>query len=396
MRRLLDGVREFGGLVGKPVAVFSVFDHIFEALGVTPANPYQDLVAVQDLLDGYPFQFEQLRKTALASIARRLDALQPGVAGALVRMPATVNWRHINVQFKDHHAIAETIAPDRVVTVINAEWKIQQWFETPYGKRALELVAQTDEITIAEILQWFANEVSTAEDWADWCSHLTGKNVRQYVLGAEAPSREDRGKFIRDVDNLLKAATTPGEHLPSFYASYSMTQSGQKERAIINDAVWQMRARGLVIDPGTIEIGGQTPDKDRAAVYSYTVLRDLAWDVRKVDIVAAIHPYSDTPPPLSTGMTEELSTARAYNKDRYLVLPQGGESPFTGGNYIPKNHQLKMVSELFQFLDKRGVKARWADQVDAFAKWAANQLDEHDDASHATQQSPADDDQSHR
>lgn len=378
MRRLMQGVQEFGAQVGKNVATFSVLDEIFEAQGTKPQGPYQDLVAVGQLLDGYTFQFELMRRNALLCIARKIDALRD-VDGVIVRMPATVNWRQINVEFKDHRTIAEAIAPDRVVTVINAEWKIKEWLERGFGRRALRLIAEVDHVDIPEILQWTANEVSAAEDWAEWCSELSGRKVRHHVVGAEAPSRDDRSKFVRDVDNVLKAATTPLGELPSFYASYSMTVSTEKERAIINDAVWRMRAHGLVVDPGTIEIGGETAPADRPSVNANTVLRDLRWDVRKVDVVAAVHPYEDTPPPLSTGMMDELGHARAFGTDRYLVLPRGADSPFTAGTFIPLNHHFTNVDALFEFLERRRrptLKPRWAAQVDKFAAWAAAQVDE--------------------
>jgi hypothetical protein len=383
MRELLAGVREFGQRLDQRIETFSVFDEIFREQGVEPANVYEDVVAVGNLLNGYSFQFDLLRRNALCSIARKLDALDSGCAGAIVRMPATVNWRHINVQFKDHKTIAETISPDRIVTVINAEWKIEKWLRADLGQRALDLIAQVESIDIAEILQWLGNEVSTAEDWVEWCRQLTGKDVRHHVIGREAPSREDRSKFVGDVDNVLKAATTPAGELPSFYASYSMTQSGEKERQIINDAVWRMRAHGLVVDPGTIEIGGEIPEGDRAPVFSYTVLRDLRWDVRTVDVIAAIHPYEDEPPPLSTGMMDELGNARAYGKDRYLVLPRGGDSPFTAGTYVPFNHFFKTVDELFAFLEQKRrpqLKPRWQGQADEFAEWGEGEITRQDNA----------------
>src|SRR4029077_889429 len=133
-----------------------------EGQGMSPETAYEDVVAVGQLLDGYTFQFELMRHNALCSIARKLDALGNNIAGALVRMPATVSWRHTNVEFKDHRVIAQTIAPDRIVTVINAEWKIKEWLERAYGKRALELIAQVEKVDITEILKWIGNEVSAA------------------------------------------------------------------------------------------------------------------------------------------------------------------------------------------------------------------------------------------
>jgi hypothetical protein len=74
VRRLLDGVKEFGRQVGKEVVTYSVFDEIFEAEGTKPRDAYEDVVAVGKLLDSYTFQFELLRRNALCSIARKIDA----------------------------------------------------------------------------------------------------------------------------------------------------------------------------------------------------------------------------------------------------------------------------------------------------------------------------------
>ena len=368
MRELMRQTAEFGDALGKPVATFSVLDAIFAAEGTTPANPYQDVVAVGRLMDGFTDTFALARRTALERIAREIDQLDTPCSGVIVRMPATIPWRHINMQFKDHRILAETIRPDRVVTAINAEWKIRDWLKSRYGRTALRLIAQSDDPGLTTILQWIANEVSAAEDLAEWCQQLNGKPVRHHVVGSEAPSRENRDAFLPDVDNLLKAATTAAGELPSFYASYSMTVSKAKQRKIINDAVWRMREHGLVIDPGTIEIGGKIPKKDKLAVHAYTVLRDLLWDVRKVDLICAIHPYNDIPPQ-SFGMTDELGHARAFGTDRYLVQPSGTDSPFTAGNYVPANHVFKTTDAMFDFLEKRrrpALKPLWAAQVAAF------------------------------
>jgi hypothetical protein len=159
--------------------------------------------------------------------------------------------------------------------------------------------------------------------------------------------------------------------LPSLYASYSMTVSTNPERRKINAAIRRLRNYGLVIDPGCIEIGAEVSEEERGIVFAYTVARDLRWDVKKVDIVAAFHPYRNRPP-LSTGMMDELGHARAFRKERYLVLPAGGGSPFTGGTYIPQNHLFTDTGSFFTFIENKRrppLKPRFANQVDAFAKW---------------------------
>jgi hypothetical protein len=287
----------------------------------------------------------------------------------IVRTPASIEWRGVNVQFKDHRVIAETIRPDRIVTLIDAEWKIRKNLQTDYGEAALRLIVQDDSVGIPTILRWLGSEVSTSADWAEWCRYLTDKPVRHYVLGVNCPRFDQKGQFTGDVDNMTKAATE--RTLPSFYASYSMTVSTERERNEINAAIRRLRHYGLVIDPGCIEIGAEAGEEDMGVVFAYTVARDLRWDVKNVDIVAAFHPYRSRPP-LSTGMMDELGHARAFRKERYLVLPTGGGSPFTGGTYIPKNHLFKDATSFFAFIENKRrptLKPRLADQVDAFAKW---------------------------
>lgn len=364
----LEETVKFASSIGKRIQVFNVFDEILEQAEIQVSNAYEKAVLVGQLLDGYQYQFDLLRMNAYQSIARKLDRL-PGNACAIVRAPASIEWRGVNVQFKDHRIIAATLKPDRIVTLIDAEWKILRRIRSDYGQHVLRVIAQNRDLSVATVLRWLASEVSVSEDWAEWCSHLSGQRVRHYVLGVEAPSKRDRAVFVRDVDNMTKAATE--KELPSFYASYSMTVAGEEERREINDATWRLRQYGLVVDPGSIEIESNVKPEDEAVVFAYTVCRDLRWDVKKVDVVAAFHPYK-TRPPLSTGMMDELGHARAFRKDRYLVLPKGGGSPFTGGIYVPKNHLFTTTRDFFNFVEKQRrptLKPRFAAQVDAFARW---------------------------
>ena len=94
-----------------------------------------------------------------------------------------------------------------------------------------------------------------------------------------------------------------------------MTVATEKARTEINNLVWRLREYGVVIDPAAIEIGTNIDKKDESVVFAYTVCRDLRWDVQKVDIIPAFHPYEKNPP-LSTGMMDELGHARAFRKER--------------------------------------------------------------------------------
>ena len=367
---LLEETHQFAAAQGKRLFSFNLLDEVIAARGWQAGNAYERLVRIRELLDGYQYQFEDWRREAYRSIAMKICNL-PKIANVIVRAPASIEWRGINVQFKDHHIIAETIQPDRIVTLIDAEWRIKENLATLYGKAALRLIVQREALGLAGILRWLGAEVSTSEDWSEWCRHLTKKPVRHFVLGVRCPRFRERRGFHNDVDNLLKAATA--KVLPSFYVSYSMTVSTAAERAIINAAIEKLRRYGLVVDPGCIEIGKEVDPADESVVFAYTVARDLRWDVRKVDIVAAFHPYKSRPP-LSTGMMDELGHARAFGKERYLVLPTGGGSPFTGGTYIPMNHLFTDVDQFFDFLKKSRrptLKPVFESDVDAFDKLQA-------------------------
>lgn len=371
---LLAATAAFAKKTGKEVAMFDLVDELAAHDRRDISKWIDRFLYIKDLLEGYDYQFELKRRNAYCAIARKIDALPEGT-NALVRLAASQEFRGVTIEFKDHHAIADTLRPDRIVTLIDAEWKIAKELESRY-KRTYELIVQapTQENLFERILGWLGTEVSTSEDWAEWCAHLTGKRVGHFVMGVAAPAKHDRSKFVFDVDNLLKAATV--RELPSFYASYSMTVAGEKERKLINAAIWRLREFGVVIDPGTIEIemGGERHDEE-SVTFAYTVFRDLRWDVKKVDTVAAFHPYEDKRqmPPLSTGMMDELGHARAYGKESYFVLPRGGGSPFTAGNYVPANHVFKKADELFEFLEKKRrptLKPQFAEQVAAFARYA--------------------------
>jgi hypothetical protein len=370
---LLDATKDFGAALGDEVAIFDLFEEMAGQDGEDISTPISRLLYIRRLLEGYDYQFELKRRSAYCSIGLKIDRLAQGVH-AIVRAPAAIEFRGVITEFKDHRTIA-TLVPTRIVTLIDAEWKIRKRLESKdvYGKRAVELINQVPEskLDLERILGWIGAEVSASEDWAEWCGYLNGTEVGHIVLGTTAPAKHDRSEFVLDVDNLLKAATV--QDLTSFYASYSMTVAEERERKVINEAIWRLREHALVIDPGTIELDSSEKHDEDRVVFAYTVFRDLRWDVKKVDAIAAFHPYEKTVPPLSTGMMDELGHARAYGKPSYFVLPRGSGSPFTGGTLVPRNHLFKTTDEFFTFIEKRRrplLKARFTKQVGAFEQFA--------------------------
>lgn len=366
--RLLAQTVDFAASQGKRIKVFDLLDEIAALKGRSWDNAFDRLVFIGELLDGYQYVFDADRRLAYQSIATKIERLPPST-NALIRAPAAIPWRGIQLAFKDQAVIAEAIRPDRIVTLINAEHKILAELRTEYGRRGLELISQSGTATTEYVLDWLGACVSRSEDWADWAGHVLGRRVQHFVLSTEAPSRRDRSTFVPDVDNLGKAATA--KRLHSFYSSYSMTVAGEAERKAINRAIWRLREYGLVVDPGMIETDNSTDPAAKPVVFAYTVFRDLRWDVTKVDSVVAFHPYKERPP-LSTGMMDELGHAKAFGIDRYLVLPTGGGSPFTAGTLIPRNHLFTSEKAFFEFIEKHRrpqLKPQFAGQVGAFAKW---------------------------
>ena len=251
--------------------------------------------------------------------------------------------------------------------------EIKKRLESNYGRHVLNTIAQQKELNIPKVLEWLASEVSISEDWAEWSSHITGKKVKHIAFGIETPSLKDRSKYVRDVEGFAKLVTQ--KNVPTFYTSYSMTVATEESRKKINSMIWNLRAYGVVIDPASIELGANVEDEHKSVVFAYTVCRDLRWDVKKVDAVVALHPYDDSPP-LSTGMMDELGHARAYRKDRYLIMPVGAGSPFTSDNYAPANHVFK-TKRLLNFIETKRrpvLKPRYKKFQEAFKKWQDKEI----------------------
>ena len=369
----IDETVAFGKIVGEKIVIFNLFSEILEQCGIQPQNAYEEILHIGNLLNGYEYQFKCMREKAYLSLARKIDRLGKDTS-VIIRTPASIEWRGYNIILKDHRIIADVIRPDLIVTLINAEWKIKEHLAGNYGKHVLKVIAQQKELTVPKILEWLASEVSVSEDWAEWASHLTKKKVKHIVFGMETPSYKDRNKYVRDVEGLAKLVTQ--KDVPTFYTSYSMTVATDPIRKKINDVIWKLRAYGVVIDPASIELGTNVDEQHENVVFAYTVCRDLRWDVQKVDAVVAIHPY-DEMPPLSTGMMDELGHARAYGKDRYLILPVGGGSPFTRDNYVPANHVFKTEAEFFDFAENKRrptLKPKYAKFQKAFGKWQASTI----------------------
>ena len=287
------------------------------------------------LLGTTNYLFEVLREREYRKIGFELEA--NNVTNAIIRAPSTIEWKHVNIKLKDHKEIAHFIKPDVVVTLIDAEWFIQERMHDAQKRDAFSQRVKQHNFSIREILSWMDEEVSLSEDWAE---HL---NVRHYVI-----------PIGQNPDSLFKLVKH--ERVPSFYVSYSMTHSDPQARVVVNETIERLNEYGLVIDPQAIEIGSNfDSQRDKEVTFSYTVHRDLHWFVGKVDAVVAIHPYAQRPP-MSTGMMDELGHARDYHKRRYMIYPPTNLSPFTTDSYIEQGHIFMNVEEFFLCLEAEGFK----------------------------------------
>ena len=288
------------------------------------------------MLGSTNYIFELLREREYAKIGFELEKNQ--IKDALIHVPATIEWNHINYKLKDHKTIQKYINPDVIVTLIDAEWIIKNNLDNIKSKKMFHQAIKKKNLDIHDILNWTNEEVSLSEDWAK------SMGIPHFVLPI--------GQNPRSLYKCIKH-----ENLPSFYVSYSMTHADKKTRQEVNQIIKKLCKYGLVIDPQAIEIGLEFENpEEKEVIYSYTVHRDLHWFVSKAESVVAIHPYSERPP-LSTGMMDELGHARDYLKKRYMVYPPKSYSPFTTDSYIEKGRIFASKEELFISLQAEGYTA---------------------------------------
>ncbi|HAR65015.1 MAG TPA: hypothetical protein DCR55_02210 [Lentisphaeria bacterium] len=324
-KKAIREVVELGKDDGLDIATYDLID----SLESTGGKKLHRLLGTTNYL------FEVLREREYRKMGFQME--RDNVKDAIIRAPATVEWKRINFKLKDHEEIAEFIQPDVVVTLIDAEWLIQERFKHPEVQTEFFQIIQQQNHTINEILGWMNEEVSLSEDWA---RHF---GVRHYVIPL--------GQDPESIYKLVKYGD-----VPSFYVSYSMTHSEPAEREEINAVINRLTKYGLVIDPQAIEIGFNFENaKDKQATFSHTVHRDLHWFVGKVDAVVAIHPYAKRPP-MSTGMMDELGHARDYLKKRYMIYPPNHLSPFTTDSYIEPGHVFADPEEFFLCLESEGYR----------------------------------------
>lgn len=322
----LDSIRQMGKLDRHHIDVFHLINRL-EGSGNK---------LLHRMLGSNNYQFQVTREREYGRIG--MELMKSDSKHAVVRVPATLPWRGINIKFKDHQVIRDTINPDVVVTLIDAEWLVRDRMpqlddEGGYVTQLLE-----DGCSCRDVLNWMNEEVSLAEDWAKFME------IPHYVIPV-AQHPLSVYKLIRYGD------------IPSWYVSYSMTHADTKMRREINDVIKRLCGYGLVIDPQCIELPNhdKVDEADMRAMCAYTVHRDLHWFVGKVGAVVAIHPYTERPP-LSTGMMDELGHARDYLKPRYMIFPPEHVSPFTSNSYIEPHHIFHASDEFFADIDRKGFK----------------------------------------
>ena len=320
----IEKVLQLGRQKGTDIKYFNLIDGLEETHDKT----------LPKILGTTDYIFELLREREYRKIGYRLQA--ENIKNAVIRVPATILWDRVNFKLKDQKEIKNYIKPDVVVTLIDAEWLIKKrMFQDRNSENDFKSSIAAQNLSIYEILSWMNEEVSIAEDWADYLG------VKHYVFPT--------GQGAESLFKLLKHPD-----IPSFYVSYSMTHADREGREEVNDVISRLNRYGLVIDPQAIEIGtGDHTDDELKVIYAYTVHRDLHWFVGKVDAVVAIHPYAERPP-LSTGMMDELGHARDYHKHRYMIFPNIKQSPFTTNSYIEKGHIFQNAHEFFITLESEG------------------------------------------
>ena len=289
-------------------------------------------------LDQNDYALEPSRKFTYSKIKQIIRDIHGRSRGAniIVRAPATVEYDHINIKFKDHKIIKETIDPDLIVTFIDSEWLIKDRLQKDYDKDPYlySLVEYFKNFTVEDILDWMDEEVSLSEDWAEYL------NIPHVVLAVGEP-----------IESIVKLTTV--KNVPKFYASYPMTHATPEERKQINKIIKRLDRHGVVVDPGAIEIdqNRKMSPEEKRAIYEYTVHRDLHWDVKKVDALIAIQPSKDKPA-FSWGVTSEIDHARGYGKEIYVYKRTEG-GPFGPGQAFPIENWFNTEEKLFRSISKK-------------------------------------------
>lgn len=319
-REYLDKVIRLCASKGLKVGVFNLLDMVTS----DGKKPLEKILGTTDYI------FELTREREWVRIGYEIE--KGNFDHVVVRAPATIEWNRVNRKCKDAKYIQQYMRPDLIVTLIDAEWMIRDRLENPPPNDPFLKSIKEKNHTIYEILSWMNEEVSLSEDW----SKMMG--IRHIVLSTKQPA-----------ESLYYLIRYPNVH--TFYASYCMTHADVTIRKQVDEVIKKLNTFGVVIDPQTIEIGKHFHDfKDKEAIYSYTVHRDLHWFVGKTDSTVAIHPYLERPP-LSTGMMDELGHARDYHKNRYMIFPKG-LSPFTTDSYIEKGRLFEDEKNFFDHLIK--------------------------------------------
>jgi hypothetical protein len=337
-KALLQRVVELGHRNGRDITVFHAVDD-FTKQGQKPLTR---------LLSTTDYVFELTREREYEKIGFALQ--QQKNRDVIVRLPATVEWNRINRKFKDQRILRDFIRPDLIVTLIDAEWMIQNRLRHPPVEDTFFCALRERNHTLYEILSWMHEEVSLSEDWARYM------NIPHYVLAVGEPP-----------DALYKLVCHPDPWV--VYASYSMTYASPEMRVEVNKVIRELRHWAVVVDPQTVEIPPENHDGgvDRDVIYAYTVHRDLHWYVGKVKAVLAIHPYPERPP-LSAGMMDELGHARDYMKSRYMIFPKGF-SPFTTDSYIERGHLFETAQEFFHYIEHMEKRVPFSDTLELQAEF---------------------------
>jgi hypothetical protein len=217
------------------------------------------------------------------------------------------------------------LQPELWITLIDSPQSIEDRLRTHK--------AEYFHLDLWDIVRWQELEVFFSH-------HLASDlRVRHYVVPVTQPE--------------VLSALASGPHKPTAYASYPMSHAPASTQRKIRDFINRLKDYYIVFDPESVNsdvgIKQHHTTKDRRALGSHTIVRDLDWFIRiNADTVVAYWPEVV----FSSGMSDELRYA--FEIGRYTILvterEEQGKVPLLSPFLTYKATVFWSSDEFFSFL----------------------------------------------